>query len=67
MPTTTAPIATTIIRSGRAICLLCFFYAAPLLATNWSTVTTGTFGSSAVNYTNNAPTDAQRFYRITSP
>ena len=38
-----------------------------LPATNWSTVTTGTFGGSAVNYTNNAPTDAQRFYRITSP
>ena len=38
-----------------------------LPVTNWSTVTTGTFGGSAVNYTNNSPADAQRFYRITSP
>ena len=34
---------------------------------SWSIVTSGSFTGAAVNYTNNSPTDPQRFYRVTSP
>ncbi|MCX6896381.1 MAG: Ig-like domain repeat protein, partial [Verrucomicrobia bacterium] len=34
---------------------------------SWTPVSSGTFGGSAVTYTNATPTDAQRFYRVKSP
>jgi Carbohydrate esterase, sialic acid-specific acetylesterase/Bacterial Ig-like domain (group 3) len=34
---------------------------------SWTPVASGTFAGSAVTYTNAAPTDAQRFYRVKSP
>ena len=39
--------------------------ATPL--TNWSKLTSGTFGMAMVNYTNTAATGARQYYRISSP
>ena len=35
--------------------------------TNWLVLTNGTFGGSSVNFTDNATTNRQKFYRIASP
>ena len=35
--------------------------------TNWTSIASGTFAGTPVNYTNTSPVDPQRFYIITSP